>query len=103
MNSTEHIEKTSGRNIRFWLFALAPFLSVCIVLFGDLDPQNPQITYMLAVTVLVALWWVTEIVPLGITSLLPVVLFPLFGIMDGAKVSAVYFNDIIFLFMGGFL
>ena len=50
-----------------------------------------------------AVWWITEIVPLAITSLLPVALFPLFGIMDGRAVSATYFNDVIFLFMGGFL
>lgn len=45
----------------------------------------------------------TEIVPLAITSLLPIVLFPLCGIMDGKDVSTTYFNHIIFLFIGGFL
>lgn len=58
---------------------------------------------MLGITVLIALWWITEIIPLAVTSLLPIVLFPVFGIMDGKAVSAVYFNDVIFLFMGGFL
>jgi len=103
MSASDQIGPPAKSGIRFWLFALAPFLSLGIMLFGNLDPENPQITYMLAITVLVALWWITEIIPLGVTSLLPVVLFPLFGIMDGATVSAVYFNDIIFLFMGGFL
>jgi solute carrier family 13 (sodium-dependent dicarboxylate transporter), member 2/3/5 len=103
MSASDQIAPPGKNSIRFWLFILAPFLSLSIILFGDLDPQKPQITYMLAITVLVALWWVTEIIPLGITSLLPVVLFPVFGIMDGATVSAVYFNDIIFLFMGGFM
>jgi len=45
----------------------------------------------------------SEAVPLAVTSLLPVALFPLLGIMDGKSVSASYFNDVIFLFMGGFI
>ncbi len=50
-----------------------------------------------------AIWWITEIVPLAVTSLLPVALFPLLGIMDGKDVSATYFNHVIFLFIGGFI
>jgi sodium-dependent dicarboxylate transporter 2/3/5 len=103
MNPTEHIEKSSGKNFRFILFVLAPVLAGLVMLYADLKPENKQVTYMLGITILIALWWVTEIIPLAITSLLPVVLFPLFGIMDGKEVSSVYFNDVIFLFMGGFL
>ncbi len=57
----------------------------------------------LAVALIMAVWWITEIVPLAVTSLLPVVLFPLLGIMDGGKVSSNYFNHVIFLFIGGFV
>ena len=103
MNPAEHIEKSGGKNFRFILFLLAPVLAGLVMLYADLKPENKQVTYMLGITILIALWWVTEIIPLAITSLLPVVLFPLFGIMDGKEVSAVYFNDVIFLFMGGFL
>lgn len=53
------------------------------MLYADLKHENKQVTYMLGITILIALWWVTEIIALAITSLLPVVLFPLFGIMDG--------------------
>jgi sodium-dependent dicarboxylate transporter 2/3/5 len=72
-------------------------------LFADFVPGNPKVTYTFCVALLMAVWWITEIVPLAVTSLLPVALFPLFGIMDGKDVSATYFNDVIFLFMGGFL
>lgn len=50
-----------------------------------------------------AVWWISESVPLAVTSLLPVALFPLLGIMDGKDVSATYFNHVIFLFIGGFV
>jgi len=74
-----------------------------MVFFVDLEPNKPIITYTLAVAILMALWWITEIVPLGVTSLLPFLLFPLLGVMNGKAVASNYFNDIIFLYLGGFL
>ncbi len=69
----------------------------------DLEPGKPAVTYTLGIAVLMAIWWITEVVPLAITALLPVVLFPLFGVMNGKDVSSTYFNHVIFLFIGGFL
>ena len=82
---------------------IAPLISLSLILFGDLAPDNPKITYTLAIAILMAIWWVTEAIPLAATALLPVVLFPLFGVVDGKTVSAMYFNHLIFLFIGGFL
>lgn len=48
-------------------------------------------------------WWISEAVPLYVTALLPMVLFPLTGIADVKSVTANYADPIIFLFMGGFL
>ncbi len=56
-----------------------------------------------AVTLLMATWWVTEAIPLAATALLPLVLFPLFGIVSIDAAAAPYANPVIFLFMGGFL
>ncbi len=84
-------------------FLIVPLIILGILLFADFVPGNPKVTYTFCVALLMATWWITEIVPLAITSLLPVALFPLFGIMDASDVSATYFNDVIFLFMGGFL
>ena len=92
-----------AKAVRQILFILAPLFSAYLVLFVELDPDKPVLTYTLAIALLMAIWWVTEIVPLAITSLLPIVLFPAFGIMNGREVSATYFNHVIFLFIGGFL
>ncbi len=81
---------------------LGPMLAI-MALFFDLDPENRVITYTLSVAILMAVWWITQAVPISITSLLPVGLFPLFGIMNGKEVSSTYFNHVIFLFIGGFL
>jgi solute carrier family 13 (sodium-dependent dicarboxylate transporter), member 2/3/5 len=84
-------------------FIIGPILFVFIVLFVDLEPGKPEVTYTLAIAFLMAVWWITEIIPLSVTALLPVVLFPAFGVMNGKDVSSTYFNYVIFLFAGGFL
>ena len=81
----------------------APVLSLLIILFVDLEPGNKNVTYTFAIAILMAIWWVTEAIPLAATALLPVALFPLLGVVDGKTISAMYFNHLIFLFIGGFL
>ena len=72
-------------------------------MFVDLDPANPMVTRAAAVALLMAVWWITEAIPIPATALLPVALFPLLGIMKGKAVAPIYFNHIIFLFIGGFI
>ncbi|MDA7978999.1 MAG: anion permease [Pirellulales bacterium] len=56
-----------------------------------------------AVTAWMAVWWITEAVPLGATALLPLVLLPAFRVQTTAEVATAYAGDLIFLFLGGFL
>jgi sodium-dependent dicarboxylate transporter 2/3/5 len=74
-----------------------------VLLFVDLEPGKPEITRTFAVALLMAIWWVTEALPLSVTALVPIASFPLLGIIDGKDVSEAYVNHIIFLFIGGFI
>jgi len=65
--------------------------------------KHPQEGKMAAIAVWVAAWWLTEAVELPITSLLPFILIPLLGIADAKTVAAQYMDQVIFLFMGGFM
>lgn len=56
-----------------------------------------------AIGLLMAVWWVTEALPLAATALLPLMLFPVTGVLDVTDAAAPYANDLIFLFMGGFM
>jgi sodium-dependent dicarboxylate transporter 2/3/5 len=56
-----------------------------------------------AIAVLMAVWWMTEAVPLPVTSLLPLVLFPLTGVLDLNQAAPPYANKFVFLFLGGFM
>jgi len=56
-----------------------------------------------AVAALMAIWWLTEALPLAATALVPIVLFPLLGVLTPAEAAAPYANNVVFLFLGGFL
>lgn len=56
-----------------------------------------------AIVLWMAIWWFTEAVPIAVTSLLPIVHFPLFGVMGSSDTLKEYANGTIFLFLGGFL
>ena len=49
------------------------------------------------------IWWVTDAIPLFATALIPLVLYPLLGIMSGGDAAPIYFNSTIVLFLGGFM
>ncbi|UCH94400.1 MAG: anion permease, partial [Candidatus Aminicenantes bacterium] len=85
------------------ILIVVPILCVLFILFVDLSPRHREITYTAAIAFLMAVWWITEAIPLAVTALIPLILFPAFGIMDGKDVSTQYVNHIIFIFIGGFL
>lgn len=82
---------------------LGPLLFALILLFVRPDDLAFKGVYVLAITAWIAIWWITEAIPIPATSLLPLVLLPLGHVMNSATVSAQYGNDIIYLFLGGFI
>jgi sodium-dependent dicarboxylate transporter 2/3/5 len=78
-------------------------LFFCVIFFFDLEPGKPIVTRMAAVAVLMAVWWITDAIPLFATALLPMVLYPLMGILTTKATAPIYINSTIFLFMGGFM
>ena len=58
---------------------------------------------MAALTLWMAIWWISEAVPIPVTSLLPIILVPLLGLDSLGAVTAPYAHPLIFLFLGGFL
>ncbi len=58
---------------------------------------------VLGLALMMAIWWSTEPVPIGVTSLLPLIVLPLAGIGDIAAAAASYGNPLVFLFLGGLM
>ena len=87
---------------------LGPLLFVAILIGGDgVASANPMLSgpavSALACTAWIVIWWVTEAVPIPVTSLLPVVLFPTTGVLDVTETTTAYGDPIVFLLLGGFL
>ncbi len=66
----------------------------------DLHPAGQRLA---AVVLLMAVWWVTQAMPVAVTSLLPLALFPLLGIQPAKTVGQSYLSDNSFLYLGGFI
>ncbi|MDH3270605.1 MAG: SLC13 family permease, partial [Gemmatimonadota bacterium] len=98
----EHVPRPpggKGQVIGLWL-GLTLFT---LLLVFPIDPTNGPSSRLAAVALLMAVWWVTDAIPLFATALLPLFLFPLLGIMGGGETAPIYFNSTIVLFIGGFM
>jgi solute carrier family 13 (sodium-dependent dicarboxylate transporter), member 2/3/5 len=56
-----------------------------------------------AIGVLMAVWWISEALPIAVTALVPLALFPLLGVLSMRATAVPYSNPLIFLFLGGFI
>jgi solute carrier family 13 (sodium-dependent dicarboxylate transporter), member 2/3/5 len=99
-------EREEGRSPRtVWAFrviglVLAVLVWVALGAAQDLEPAGRVVA---AIGVLMATWWMSEALPLSATALIPIVAFPVFGVLSVSEATAPYANEIVFLFMGGFL
>ncbi len=86
---------------RIGLF-LGPALFILILILPTAHGMSFQAKMAAAVALLMATWWITEALPIPATALIPLLLFPLLGIMPASAVAARYADQNIFLFIGGF-
>ncbi|WP_265823352.1 SLC13 family permease [Geovibrio ferrireducens] len=82
---------------------LGPALFFLMLIIPTPAGMSPEAQKMAAITFLMATWWMCESLPIPVTSLLPIPLFPIMGLMSTGKATAPYANDLIYLFMGGFI
>jgi len=76
------------------------FILLSLPLPADMPEHSLQVA---AVAALMASFWISEAIAIPATALIPIVLFPVLGIMPTEKVTSFYSHHLIFLFMGGFL
>lgn len=84
------------------MFLSGPIAACLVYLFLKSEGVGASESLMALVVVWVGMWWLTEAVDLSVTSLLPFVLLPVFGLAKADDVAMQYMNQIIFLFIGGF-
>ena len=87
-----------------WIGLIAgPLFFILTLLFFNPEGLSEQGLAVLASTIWIAIWWMTEAIPIPATSLLPIILFPLTNGLDIGATTSSYGDDTIFLFMGGFM
>ena len=82
---------------------LGPVLFLLMLLLPRPEGMDPAAQAVAAVALLMTVWWITEAIPIPITALLPLGLFPALNAVPAPTVSSAYANHLIFLFLGGFL
>ena len=85
------------------VLSLITFVIAFIVYFSVPGEEYGKAPIVAFVVTIMAGFWIFEIIPIAITSLFPLILFPIFDIMDMKLTSSYYGKPIIFLFLGGFL
>ncbi len=97
---TSHRQDRPGQRIGFWLglivFALIAFIP------GPAELSR-EAWVTLGLLAWMVIWWVTEALPIGVTSFLPLIVAPVFGIAAFTDAAPPYAHPIIFLLMGGFM
>jgi len=82
---------------------LGPLLFTLVYFFIDLEGLSGDGRAILAGTLWISAWWISEAIPIPATSLLPIVLFPITGALSIADTTASYGHRMVFLYMGGFM
>ena len=100
MNVTPANPKDRAQKVGLFL---GPALFSLILFLPPPEMMPPVAWKTVALTVWIAVWWMTEAIPISATALLPIAFIPLLGIADIKAATAPYANKIIFLFMGGFM
>lgn len=81
---------------------LGPVMFFLTLLFFNPPGLNDASRAVLASSLWIAIWWITEALPIAVTALLPMILFPLTGGMELADTTAAYGHKLVFLTLGGF-
>ncbi|VXC13763.1 SLC13 family permease [Maribacter litoralis] len=82
---------------------LGPLVFFYILFFFHPDDLSEAANAVLASVAWVAIWWITEAIPIYVTALLPLILFPLTGGLSLSETATSYGHKYIFLYMGGFI
>ncbi|KAI8739249.1 solute carrier family 13 member 5 [Biomphalaria glabrata] len=94
--------RTVLRHLWAWRTVLILLLTPIIIspIIIVLNSSESKCAY---VVVLMAVYWITEALPVGVTALIPVFLFPLFNIVTSSEIAATYMNDVNMVFIGGLM
>ncbi|SFU55658.1 SLC13 family permease [Nitrosospira multiformis] len=88
---------------RHWALFAGPLLAAALALAMSSYGWDAKACWTGAISVLCVVWWIFEPIPIPATSIIPLAVFPLVGVMPQEKIAAAYGSDLILLMLGGFM
>ena len=88
------------KNLILAIGLVAAFVAFAVL---SVTGYSSEIAWTAAVVVVCAIWWVFEPVPIPVTSMIPLAVFPLVGVLDAGQVGKSYGDKLVLLMMGGFM
>ena len=89
--------------MRLFILFGGPALAAALGLGLASAGQPTDVCWTAGVTLLCAIWWVAETIPIPVTAMLPLAVFPLVGVLTPNQVGQAYGNPLILLYVGGFM
>ncbi|TWU23775.1 Sodium-dependent dicarboxylate transporter SdcS [Bythopirellula polymerisocia] len=89
--------------MKLWGLWLGPVVAILLGGVLNLQGSPPAAVWTASITALTALWWIFEPIPIPATSLIPLAMFPLVGVLTPNEVGSAYGNEMILLLTGGFM
>lgn len=86
-----------------WLLIICPIVAALVGGSLFLWGFPSKIAWTAGITLLVASWWITEPISIPATSLIPLALFPMVGVLTPEQVAGAYGNKLVLLMLGGFM
>jgi sodium-dependent dicarboxylate transporter 2/3/5 len=86
-----------------WMLLVGPVAAASVGLVLLTEGKSPAIAWTAGVVTLCATWWVFEPIPIPVTSLIPLAVFPVVGVLKPAQVAESYGDPLVLLMLGGFM
>ncbi len=83
--------------------AAGPLVFIILLILPTPQGMSPEAWRTAAIAIFMAIWWMTEPIPIPVTAILPIVLLPLFGVRSIKAATQPYAHPLIYLFLGGFI
>ena len=90
-------------NTKLCAFVSGPLIGIIVSSIVSSFGIKPEQCRMIGLTMLMIVWWISLCIPIGVTSLIPLLLIPLLGIASGETISSAYFEDSIVTCFGSLL